>query len=122
MEHQDLPNLFTRDELATERTQLAAERTFLSWIRTGLTGVAGGLAVARLIAFQTLEHKRIAQWVGELLIVWGIIIFIFGLISYRRNCRRFTHLKDYQQALWQVVLIVVTVIILSLVLLFILIS
>lgn len=122
MDQPDLPYQYTRDDLAMERTQLAAERTFLAWIRTGLTGVAGGLAVARLISFHTIEHKRIAQWVGELLILWGIMVFVFALISYRRNYNRFAHLEDYQHSLWQMTLVMLTVTILAGILLFILIE
>lgn len=77
-----------RNAFAQERTLLASERTFLSWIRTGLTGIGIGIAIARLVIFKTSFHQHIANWIGQLLILWGISIFIFALISYYRSCKK----------------------------------
>ncbi len=74
-----------RNALAKERTQLAAERTFLSWIRTGLTSVGIGIAVARFVIFHNVFHQNLAHFIGQLLILWGIGIFVFALFSYRRT-------------------------------------
>jgi putative membrane protein len=77
-----------RDELASERTLLAAERTFSAWIRTGLAGVGGGLAVPRVLIFNSYEHMIVAQVIGALLVIWGTSIFIYAIIDYRRTCIR----------------------------------
>lgn len=74
-----------RNILAQERTQLAAERTFLSWIRTGLTSIGIGIALARFIIFQQSEHQRLGHIIGQLLILWGVAIFVIALVSYRRT-------------------------------------
>ncbi len=75
----------TSDALAKERTLLAAERTFSAWIRTGLAGMAGGLAIVRLITFQSFPHRVAAHVIGALLIIWGGTVFLFALLSYRRT-------------------------------------
>jgi putative membrane protein len=77
-----------RNMLAQERTLLASERTFLAWLRTGLTSIGIGIAIARLLLFQNLEKAHLAQLVGQLLIVWGLVIFGFALVSYRRTCKK----------------------------------
>ncbi len=71
--------------LASERTLLARERTFLAWIRTGLTSVGLGVAIARFLLFQSLTHQQWAQVIGQLLILWGVLIFSLALVSYRRS-------------------------------------
>lgn len=73
--------------LASERTLLARERTFLAWIRTGLTSVGLGVAIARFLLFQNLTHQQLAQMIGQLLILWGVLIFSLALVSYRRSYR-----------------------------------
>jgi putative membrane protein len=79
------------DELASERTLLAAERTFSAWIRTGLAGVGGGLAVPRVLKFNSYEHLIVGQVIGTLLVIWGASIFIYAIIHYRRTCMRLRH-------------------------------
>jgi len=100
--------------LANERTRLAAERTFLAWIRTGLTSIAGGLAVARLIVFKTLEHEQIAHWIGQLLVLWGISTFILALLSYNHSCRKLEQATDYRHDFWKLSILIMTLVILSL--------
>lgn len=78
------PKTKTSDELAAIRTLMAAERTYAAWIRTGLAGIGGGLAVIKLIFFQTLVHQTIAHVTGQLLIILGGLIFIFAYWNYRR--------------------------------------
>jgi putative membrane protein len=77
-----------RDELASERTSLAAQRTFSAWIRTGLAGVGGGLAVPRVLKFNSDEHLFVAHVIAALLVIWGVSIFIYAIIDYRRTCMR----------------------------------
>lgn len=78
-----------RGLLSEERTKLAAERTFLAWLRTGMTSIGIGIAIARFIIFREIEHQQLGHLVGQLLILWGISIFGFALISYNRTMRRF---------------------------------
>lgn len=78
-----------RNHLAEERTKLAAERTFLAWIRTGMTSIGIGIAIARFIIFRQIEHQQIGHFLGQLLILWGICIFILALVSYSRTVRQF---------------------------------
>ncbi len=76
-----------RTFLAAERTLFSAQSTLSSWIRTGLASVGGGFAIIRLIAFQPISHRIMAKIIGELLIIWGIIILISSLCSYRKFCK-----------------------------------
>lgn len=85
--------------LAVERTRLAAERTLLSWIRTGLAGLGGGVAVVRLITYQTDIHRWIAYGVGQSLILWSALIFIYALISYRKSCQKLEESQEYKHSL-----------------------
>jgi putative membrane protein len=96
--------------LAYERTRLAAERTFLSWIRTGLTSVAAGLGVARLLFFRTPFHQHVAHIIGSLLVLWGLIAFVFAFWSYRKSYVK-THLNLYNpQFFWQMSCLIFTLI------------
>lgn len=94
-----MPENSSPDELASERTLLAAERTFSAWIRTGLAGVGGGLAVPRVIIFNSEEHLMVAQVIGTLLVIWGAGIFIYAIIDYRRTCIRLKGPKNSLRAL-----------------------
>lgn len=68
--------------LAKERNRLAAERTFSAWLRTGLAGVGGGVVVIKFLTFSHAAHKALANMMGQMLILWGILIFIFALVGY----------------------------------------
>lgn len=78
-----------RTLLARERTRFSAERTLSSWIRTGLASVGGGFAIIRLLVFQAISHRIMANIIGEILIVWGIVILVLSLIDYRKSCKKF---------------------------------
>jgi putative membrane protein len=80
-----------REELASERTLLAAERTFSAWIRTGLAALGGGLAVARVLFFNSYEHQMVVRVIGGLLVIWGASIFVYAIIRYHRTCVRLSH-------------------------------
>ncbi|CUI17883.1 conserved putative membrane protein [Candidatus Protochlamydia naegleriophila] len=110
-----------RNLLAQERTRLASERTFLSWIRTGLTGIGIGIAIARLVTFQTYSHQKMAHWIGQFLILWGIGIFLFALISYRRSVKKIemTSFTAYHATFWGLSFITIALIIFTFVLLWI---
>lgn len=79
--------------LAEEQMRMASERTFLSWIRTGLTSVGLGIAIAKFLVFRSPLNKSTGRWAGVLLIIWGISIFLFALISYRKG---YSKLKIFQ--------------------------
>lgn len=105
--------------LAIERTRMAGERTFLSWLRTGLTAVGGGIAIIKLISFHTEFHRWMAQMVGHLLIAWGIVTFIFSLVSYRKSCIKLEESQEYKHSLTGIILIVSVLVLLTLMLFFI---
>lgn len=71
-----------RTRLANERNRLANERTFLSWTRTGLAVLGGGVAVVRLLTFETFVHQGVAQLCGFVLILLGIVMFAFSAVDY----------------------------------------
>ncbi|MBN2048628.1 MAG: DUF202 domain-containing protein [Anaerolineaceae bacterium] len=73
-----------RDILASERTLLAAERNFAAWVRTGLACLATGLAVNRALSFPNELQTMIARVVGIVLVILAALIFVFGLVDYRR--------------------------------------
>lgn len=73
-----------KDLLAKERTLLAAERTYSAWIRTGIAGLAGGLAIIRFVVFKSETHKILAHIAGQMLIIWGTLLFIFAYTNYRK--------------------------------------
>jgi putative membrane protein len=70
-----------RTKLAAERTKLAKERTFAAWIRTALAAAGIGVALAKLVP--STENKVLVQVVGILFVTAGVVVFVFGLISYR---------------------------------------
>jgi putative membrane protein len=99
-----------RTEMASERTRLAAERTFSAWIRTGLAGVGGGLAIIHFFVFYNEYHRLAAHWMGQLLILWGISIFIYALYGYHRA------IKQLSSTFWPTKIWIMSGIALSLVL------
>jgi len=107
---------FERNLLAHERTQLAVERTFLAWLRTGLTSVGIGIAIARLIIFENVHHEYLANIVGQLLVLWGVAIFIFALVSYQRTNRKLNQTFPYTSSYIGLAIATLVLIILSLVL------
>jgi putative membrane protein len=77
-----------RTDLAKERNRLAAERTFSAWLRTGLAGVGGGVAIMKFLSFTHETHEILAHIIGQMLVLWGILIFIFALTGYYVTCKR----------------------------------
>lgn len=119
---QEKKNSFLEEErnaLALERTRLASERTLLSWIRTGLTGVGLGIAIARFLYFKEAEHQMIARYLGQLLIIWGIGIFIFSLFSYRHSYRKLEIKEGYRNTLIGITVIISFLVLFSLILIWI---
>lgn len=77
-----------RTDLAIERTHLANERTFSAWIRTGITGVAGGFAIHRFVTLLNIQHQRVLHIVAQLLMLWGIAVFLFAYNGYQKSCKK----------------------------------
>lgn len=102
--------------LAQERTLLAAERTFLSWIRTGLTSIGLGIAIARFIVFKNISHQHLGHRVGQLLILWGIGIFVCSLVSYKRSCKKLKQMAPTQDSFAGLTIATIVLILLSLIL------
>lgn len=74
-----------RTILAVERNNMAAERTLLSWIRTGLAGLGGGVAMIRVIVFESSTQQLISHLIGWLLLLWGIAVFILAITEYEET-------------------------------------
>ena len=96
-------------------------RTFLSWLRTGLTSIGLGIAIAKFIIFHTPEKQFIGHLMGQLLILWGICIFFFALIGFRRSYHKLAksiplRAKPYQYSFIGLTIVTTILIILSFVL------
>ena len=107
-----------RTSLALERNLMAAQRTFTSWIRTGLAGVGGGVALTKILSFSHLAHQVLANLIGQLLILWGVLIFIFAFIGYGRTCSKLLlEDKSLNTSFWGICIISITLIVVSIILL-----
>lgn len=113
-------NQKSRDEesigLARERTSMASQRTFLSWVRTGLATVGGGLALAKLISFENLANQKIAQHVGEILVLLGMAIFILSYLDYWKSHQKMKKVHPVAGSLWSISLITLVLIVMSIML------
>jgi putative membrane protein len=92
-----------RTDWAQERTLLAKERTFSAWVRTGIASVAAGLATARLLG--SVDQPEIARAIGVLLIFAGAIVFILGLLSYRKALHKLADQDVRGTPLWIIALV-----------------
>ena len=73
----------SQDMFAQERLALDAERTLSAWLRTGLAAIVGGLGIIRFFVFKRPLHKFLAHSAGQMLLLWGIIVFIVAFREYR---------------------------------------
>lgn len=89
-----------RNILASERTRLAAERTVSAWIRTALASAGGGFAIIRLIAFETPNHRLLANWIGQILIILGVVIFVLALLDYFDSCKKLPYTINKRNQWW----------------------
>lgn len=75
---------------------LANERTFLAWLRTGIGVMVFGFVVVKFSLFlkqfslifgnQNIIHKKsYSAEIGILLVVFGLIISIFGYFRYKKT-------------------------------------
>lgn len=70
-------DLILREKLAIERTDMAIDRTLLSFIRTSLYFVIAGMTVNSLL------KVSYGWWVEIIFWIFGLIIFVIGLIKYK---------------------------------------
>lgn len=77
-----------RDQLAIDRTHLANRRTLLAFVRTGLYLLMTAAAV------WNLEVLRELRWLAELSVGAGLLIILFGGISFVRMHRKI--IRSYQ--------------------------
>lgn len=105
-----------RTALAGERTRLANERTFSAWMRMGLASVGGGVAIIRVLTFQTQTHHFIAQCIGGVLILLGASIFTLAYWDYRTTQRKLQLQTGYAGSVWAITGIVIALLIISLLL------
>lgn len=80
-----------RDQLAIDRTHLANRRTLLAFVRTGLYLLMTAAAVWNL---EVLEELR---WLGEVSVAVGLLIMIFGIVSFLRMRKKI--IQSYQSKL-----------------------
>ena len=78
---------------------LANERTFLAWLRTGIGVMAFGFVVVKFSLFlkqfslifgnqNIIHNKSYSAEIGILLVVFGLIISIFGYFRYKKTEKR----------------------------------
>lgn len=84
-----------RTQLAYDRTALANDRTLMAWIRTSTTLISFGFTIYKFFQdFRKAEgfeaHQTIlgARDLGIILISFGFIGLLFGLIQYRSDMKR----------------------------------
>lgn len=113
-QHEQIDLARQRTTLALERNLMAAQRTFTSWIRTGLAGVGGGILIMKVLSFSRVEHKLIATMAGQLMILWGILIFIFAFTGYSRiSSKLLLEHGELRPAFWGICIISITLIVVS---------
>jgi putative membrane protein len=109
----------TRSGKATDH--LANERTFLAWIRTGLATITFGFVVERFaLVVRELDPKtrslfvlsfRASTLIGVALTALGVIILLFGLISFLQNRRSIDAEQFHSSAGFAIVLTILASII-----------
>lgn len=106
-----------RTFLAIDRTRLANERTFSAWIRTGVTGVGGGFAIHRFVTLTNIQYQKFLHLIAQLLILWGIGVFIFAFQGYLKSCKKLYKDEKQRTSLCGVTAVTVTIVLFSLALL-----
>ncbi|MBG9979894.1 DUF202 domain-containing protein [Facklamia sp. DSM 111018] len=110
-----------RSDLARNRTLQAAERTYAAWIRTGFSMAGVGWSLGGLLRDST--DRSLALLLGGGLILLGILCFIYAWFGFRQVYRYINHIhrqdKDEEDFLGHLNLITVTILTVSLVIIFI---
>ena len=101
------------DALDSERTLLAAERTYSAWIRTGLAALGGGLAIVRALVDSSDESVAVSHVIGGMLVILGVGIFIYAILSYHRSCVRLSQKGLSKNSLGAMVLITIFLLIIA---------
>ncbi|GKX28139.1 hypothetical protein SH1V18_06190 [Vallitalea longa] len=81
-------SLILRDLLATDRTFLANERTLLAYIRTALSLIVAGSS------FIKFTDNLAIEIIGMILIPFGTIIGILGLIKFIKTNKDLKKIKN----------------------------
>ena len=81
------------DRLAISRTDLANERTLLAYVRTALALAAGGVGLVQIFT----THAIMA--LGWALIPGGALVFVVGVVRFRRARRTLRDLEASEAAL-----------------------
>lgn len=80
-------DMILRDFLATDRTILANERTLLAYLRTFISFFATGIGFIKFV------DNTLVVFLGYVLVVFSIIVLIFGFKRYTKTKRRYEHIK-----------------------------
>ena len=70
-----------RSDLARNRTLQAAERTYAAWVRTGFTIAGAGWTFAQ--ALQTNATNELALIIGGILIILGLLCFVYAWFGFK---------------------------------------
>ncbi|GMQ62287.1 DUF202 domain-containing protein [Vallitalea maricola] len=81
-------SLILRDLLATDRTFLANQRTLLAYIRTALSLIVAGAS------FIKFTDNLVIEIIGMILVPFGTIIGIVGLIKFIKRNRDLKKIKS----------------------------
>lgn len=74
-----------RTTLARDRTFYAIERTLAAWIRTGFSIAGAGVTLAT--ALRNTSSRELSLTMGTLMIIMGILTFIYALYEYFESYR-----------------------------------
>lgn len=83
-----------RNVLALKRNLQAAERTYSAWIRTGFSIVSAGVAFSGWLS-QT-DTEVFSNIVGSLLVIAGILAFIYAWYGYFETYKWLNHLASVE--------------------------
>jgi len=93
-----------RTDMGTARTLMAADRTLMAWIRTSLSMLSFGFTIYKFLLYvreSLSDHLLKAEGprrFGIVLIAFGTMCMLFGLIDYYRVFRQFG--KAYGRSPW----------------------
>ncbi len=79
-------HILSNTDLAFERTMLAEQRTLMAWIRTAISMISFGFTIYKF--FQeaskevTVHHIFTPRIVGMVMISYGLLGLVWGLIEY----------------------------------------
>lgn len=84
-----------RTDLAYERTALANDRTLMAWVRTSTSLISFGFTIYKFFEdLADIENRKPGQHflssreVGMILIMFGFLGLLFGIIQYHNDLKR----------------------------------